>query len=131
VIPLSSGWAISWCARACPEELYHAAYTFLATGAAASPCPRSSPCAGFGAICGSSDRHRRDCRQGGLPVDGKFRLTGNSLGRCGFHRRGRHARHPDPASVIMVIYGIMTETNIGKLLAAEFFRASWRRCFCA
>jgi len=33
-------------------------------------------------------------------------------------RRRRHARHPDPASTIMVIYGIMTETNIGKLFAA-------------
>ena len=36
----------------------------------------------------------------------------------GLHRRRRHARHPDPAVIIFVIYGIMTEQSIGKLLMA-------------
>ena len=43
------------------------------------------------------------------------------LRRSAGHRRGRrrrHHRHPDPPSVIMVIYGLLTETSISALFLA-------------
>jgi len=49
------------------------------------------------------DRHRRDFRQGGLPVDAQVRLQGQP--RCGSIAAGGTLGILIPPSVIMVIYG--------------------------
>ena len=45
-----------------------------------------------------------------LPLQRGFR-RGDARGR-------RHARHPDPPSVVLVLYAIIAEQNIGRLFAA-------------
>jgi TRAP-type C4-dicarboxylate transport system permease large subunit len=37
-------------------------------------------------------------------------------------RRGRRARHPDPASIPVIIYGVMTETSVDHPMARA---SSW------
>ena len=98
------------------KELYRAAYTFVGHLRGGLAMATVLACAGFGAICGSSiataatmtkvaypsmrDHHYSDELSVGVIA------AGGTLGIL------------IPPSTIMVIYGIMTETNIGKLFAA-------------
>src|SRR5215208_1244830 len=70
------------------QELFRTAYAFIGHLRGGLAMATIVGCAGFGAICGSSI------------------AAGGTLGIL------------IPPSTIMVIYGIMTETNIGKLFAA-------------
>ena len=63
------------------------------------------------------DRHRRHHGQGRLPVDEASSATRTALS-TGAIAAGGTLGILIPPSTIMVIYGIMTETNIGKLFAA-------------
>jgi tripartite ATP-independent transporter DctM subunit len=98
------------------EELYHAAYTFfghLRGGLAMSTVIASG---GFGAICGSSIATAATFSKVAYPSMRKFGYK-DSLA-AGAIAGGGTLGILIPPSTIMVIYGIITETNIGKVFVA-------------
>jgi C4-dicarboxylate transporter DctM subunit len=98
------------------EELYHAAYCFLGHKRGGLAMSTIIACAGFGAICGSSIATAATFTKVSYPSMRKYgykdRLAAGSIAA------GGTLGILIPPSVIMVIYGILTETNIGKLFAA-------------
>ena len=98
------------------EELYHAAYTFfghLRGGLAMSTVIASG---GFGAICGSSIATAATFSKVAYPSMRRFGYK-DSLA-AGAIAGGGTLGILIPPSTIMVIYGIITETNIGKVFVA-------------
>jgi C4-dicarboxylate transporter DctM subunit len=98
------------------NELFRAAFTFIGHVRGGLAHATIIACAGFGAICGSSI------------------ATAATMAKVAYPQMQRHGYSPYlstgviaaggtlgimiPPSTIMVIYGIVTETNIGKLFAA-------------
>src|SRR6266852_3667821 len=101
------------------EELYHAAYTFLGHKRGGLAMSTIVACAGFGAICGSSIATAATFAKVAYPSMRKFGYKDTLA--SGSIAAGGTLGILIPPSVIMVIYGIMTETNIGKLFAAGIF----------
>ena len=98
------------------QELFHAAYTLIGHwrgGLAMSTIVASG---GFGAICGSSIATAATFSKVAYPSMRKFGYS-DSLA-AGSIAAGGTLGILIPPSVLMVIYGIMTETNIGKLFVA-------------
>jgi tripartite ATP-independent transporter DctM subunit len=98
------------------EELYHAAYTFLGHrrgGLAMSTIVASG---GFGSICGSSIATAATFAKVAYPSMRKFGYKDTLA--AGAIAGGGTLGILIPPSVIMVIYGIMTETSIGKVFVA-------------
>jgi tripartite ATP-independent transporter DctM subunit len=98
------------------DELYHAAYCFLGHLRGGLAMSTVIACAGFGAICGSS-----------IATAATFtKVSYPSMRKYGYHdtlaagsiAAGGTLGILIPPSVIMVIYGILTETSIGKLFIA-------------
>ena len=98
------------------EELYHAAYTFLGHKRGGLAMSTIVACAGFGAICGSSIATAATFAKVAYPPMRKFGYT--DVLAAGSIAAGGTLGILIPPSTIMVIYGIMTETNIGKLFIA-------------
>lgn len=98
------------------EELYHAAYTFLGHLRGGLAMSTVIACAGFGAICGSSIATAATFTKVAYPSMRKFGYK-DSLA-SGAIAAGGTLGILIPPSVIMVIYGIITESNIGKLFVA-------------
>src|SRR6266853_1881104 len=73
-------------------------------------------CAGFGAICGSSIATAATMAKVAYPA--MSRLGYSDRLSTGAIAGGGTLGILIPPSTIMVIYGVMTETNIGKLFAA-------------
>ena len=98
------------------NELFRAAYTFIGHVRGGLAHATILACAGFGAICGSSIATAATMSKVAYP----------SMQRHGYSRylstgviaAGGTLGIMIPPSTIMVIYGIVTETNIGKLFAA-------------
>ncbi len=98
------------------EELYHAAYTFLGHRRGGLAMSTIVACAGFGAICGSSIATAATFSKVAYPPMRKYGYK--DVLAVGSIAAGGTLGILIPPSTIMVIYGIMTETNIGKLFAA-------------
>ncbi len=98
------------------EELYHAAYTFLGHRRGGLAMSTIVACGGFGAICGSSIATAATFSKVAYPSMRKYGYK-DSLAAAAIASGGTLGILIPP-SVIMVIYGIMTETNIGKLFIA-------------
>ena len=98
------------------EELYHAAYTFLSHRRGGLAMSTIVASAGFGSICGSSIATAATFAKVAYPSMRKYRY--NDALAVGSIAAGGTLGILIPPSVIMVIYGIMTETNIGKLFVA-------------
>ncbi len=98
------------------EELYHAAYCFLGHRRGGLAMSTVVACAGFGAICGSSIATAATFTKVAYPSMRRYRYK-DALA-AGSIAAGGTLGILIPPSVIMVIYGIMTETSIGKLFAA-------------
>ena len=98
------------------HELFHAAYAFIGHLRGGLAHATIAACAGFGAICGSSIATAATMSKVAYP---SMRALGysNSLS-TGVMAAGGTLGIMIPPSTIMVIYGIITETNIGKLFAA-------------
>lgn len=98
------------------EELYQAAYTFLGHLRGGLAMATVLACGGFGAICGSSVATAATFTKVAYPAmrehGYKDTLAAASIAA------GGTLGILIPPSVVMVIYGIMTETNIGKLFVA-------------
>ena len=98
------------------KELYRAAYTFVGHLRGGLAMATIIGCAGFGAICGSSIATAATFTKVAYP---SMRDHGYSDELAvGTIAAGGTLGILIPPSTIMVIYGIMTQTNIGKLFAA-------------
>ncbi|HET6599110.1 MAG TPA: TRAP transporter large permease subunit, partial [Burkholderiaceae bacterium] len=98
------------------KELYRAAYTFVGHLRGGLAMATVIACAGFGAICGSSIATAATMTQVAYPSMREHGYSDKlSVGAiCSGGTLGILI----PPSTILIIYGIMTGTNIGKLFAA-------------
>lgn len=98
------------------HELFHAAYVFIGHMRGGLAHATVGACAGFGAICGSSIATAATMSKVAYPS--MKRLGYSDSLSAGVIAAGGTLGIMIPPSTIMVIYGIVTETNIGKLFAA-------------
>ena len=98
------------------KELYRAAYTFVGHLRGGLAMATVIACAGFGAICGSSIATAATMTKVAYPSMRDHRYSDQLA--VGAIASGGTLGILIPPSTIMVIYGIMTETSIGKLFAA-------------
>ena len=98
------------------QELFRAANSFVGHLRGGLAMAAIVACAGFGAICGSSIATAATMAKVAYPA---MRRIGYSDGlSAGSVCAGGTLGILIPPSTVMVLYGIMTETNIGKLFAA-------------
>ncbi len=98
------------------QELFRAANAFVGHMRGGLAMATVVACAGFGAICGSSVATAATMAKVAYPAMRKIGY--NDELSTGAIAAGGTLGILIPPSTIMVIYGIMTETNIGKLFAA-------------
>jgi tripartite ATP-independent transporter DctM subunit len=98
------------------QELFQAAYAFIGHVRGGLAHATIAACAGFGAICGSSIATA--ATMGKVAYPSMNRLGYSNEMSMGVIAAGGTLGIMIPPSTIMVIYGIITETNIGKLFAA-------------
>src|ERR1051325_11418116 len=98
------------------QELFRTAYAFIGHLRGGLAMATIVGCAGFGAICGSSIATAATFAKVAYPSMKRFGYS-DALS-TGSIAAGGTLGILIPPSTIMVIYGIMTETNIGKLFAA-------------
>ncbi len=98
------------------HELFRAAYAFIGHVRGGLAHATVLACAGFGAICGSSIATAATMSKVAYPSMKK--LGYSDYLSTGVIAAGGTLGIMIPPSTIMVIYGIVTETNIGKLFAA-------------
>jgi tripartite ATP-independent transporter DctM subunit len=98
------------------HELYRAAYALIGHLRGGLAMSTIVGCAGFGAICGSSIATAATFAKVSYPSMRRFGYSDQLA--AGAIAAGGTLGILIPPSVIMVIYGIITETNIGKMFAA-------------
>jgi C4-dicarboxylate transporter, DctM subunit len=98
------------------HELFYAAYTWIGHLRGGLAHATVASCAGFGAICGSSIATAATMSKVAYPSMKKLGYS-DSLS-TGVIAAGGTLGIMIPPSAILVIYGIVTETHIGKLFAA-------------
>ena len=98
------------------RELYRAAFTFVGHLRGGLAMATVLACAGFGAICGSSIATAATMTKVAYPSMREHGYSDELA--AGSIAAGGTLGILIPPSTIMVIYGLMTETNIGKLFAA-------------
>lgn len=98
------------------EELYDASYAFLGHRRGGLAMATIVACGGFGAICGSSLATTATMAKVAMPSMRRFGYS-DALA-AGSIAAGGTLGILIPPSVIMVIYGFLTETSIGALFAA-------------
>ena len=98
------------------QELYRTAYAFIGHLRGGLAMATIVGCAGFGAICGSSIATAATFAKVAYPSMKKFGYSDTLA--TGAIAAGGTLGILIPPSTIMVIYGIMTGTSIGKLFAA-------------
>ena len=98
------------------QELFRTANSFIGHFRGGLAMATIAGCAGFGAICGSSIATAATFAKVAYPSMKKFGYA--DYLSTGSIAAGGTLGILIPPSTIMVIYGIMTETNIGKLFAA-------------
>ncbi len=98
------------------EELYAASYAFLGHRRGGLAMATILACGGFGAICGSSLATAATMAKVAMPPMRRFGYA-DSLA-AGSIAAGGTLGILIPPSVIMVIYGLLTQTSIGALFAA-------------
>jgi C4-dicarboxylate transporter, DctM subunit len=98
------------------QDLFRTAYAFVGHFRGGLAMATIVGCAGFGAICGSSIATAATFARVAYPSMKKFGYADHLA--TGAIAAGGTLGILIPPSTIMVIYGIMTQTNIGKLFAA-------------
>ncbi len=98
------------------RELYHVSYSFLGHHRGGLAMSTIVACAGFSAICGSSLATAATMAKVAMPQMRKYKYA-DSLSTASIAAGGTLGILIPP-SVILVIYGLMTETSIGKLFIA-------------
>lgn len=100
------------------SELYRLAYTFLGHRRGGLAMSTIAACGGFSAICGSSIATAATMARVSMPEMRRFGY--DEAFAAGTIAAGGTLGILIPPSVIMVLYGIMTETSIGAMFAAGF-----------
>ncbi len=98
------------------EELYAVCYAFLGHLRGGLAMATITACGGFGAICGSSLATAATMSRVAMPPMRKFGYS-KELG-AGSIAAGGTLGILIPPSTVLVLYGIISETSIGKLFAA-------------
>ena len=98
------------------QELFRAAYTFIGHFRGGLAMATVWASAGFGGICGSSIATAATMAKVAYPSMQRFGYSDRLA--AGVIAGGGTLGIMIPPSTIMVIYGVFTETNIGKLFAA-------------
>ena len=98
------------------QELFRSAYAFVGHLRGGLAMATIVGCAGFGAICGSSIATAATFAKVAYPSMKKFGYADHLA--AGAIAGGGTLGIMIPPSTIMVIYGVFTETNIGKMFAA-------------
>ena len=98
------------------NELYRVSYAFLGHHRGGLAMATVMACGGFGAVCGSSLATAATMAKVAMPSMRKYGYS-DALA-AGSIAAGGTLGILIPPSVVMVIYGILTETNIGKLFIA-------------
>ena len=98
------------------RDLYQAAYAFIGHRRGGLSLSTIAACAGFGAICGSSLATTATMARVAMPAMQRFNYS--PAFAAGSICAGATLGILIPPSVILVIYGIMTEQSIGALFAA-------------
>ncbi len=98
------------------HELFRAAYTFIGHLRGGLAMATILACAGFGSICGSSIATAATMAKVAYPSMKRFNYSDRLA--TGAIAAGGTLGIMIPPSTIMVIYGVFTETNIGKMFAA-------------
>ena len=98
------------------KELYRVSYAFLGHFRGGLAMATIVACAGFSAICGSSLATAATMSKVAMPEMRKYRYS-DSLATASIAAGGTLGILIPP-SVILVIYGLLTETSIGKLFIA-------------
>jgi len=98
------------------RRLYDSAYTFLGSFPGGLAMATIGACAGFAAICGSTNAAAATMATVALPEMKRYGY--NMELATGTVAAGGSLGILIPPSVIFIIYGIMTEQSIGKLFAA-------------
>ncbi len=103
------------------HRLYEAAYKFLGHRKGGLAIATVSACTAFGAVCGSSAATAATMATVGLPEMKKFQY-GDELA-AGSVASGGGLGMIMPPSVVLIVYGILTEQSIGKLFVAGILPA--------
>jgi C4-dicarboxylate transporter, DctM subunit len=98
------------------QELFRAAYTFVGHLRGGLAMATVVACAGFGAICGSSIATAATMAKVAYPAMKELGYSDRLS--TGAIAGGGTLGILIPPSTLMVIYGVLTETNIGKMFAA-------------
>ena len=98
------------------HELFRAAYTFVGHLRGGLAMATVLACAGFGSICGSSIATAATMAKVAYPSMKRFNYSDRLA--TGAIAAGGTLGIMIPPSTIMVIYGVFTQTNIGKMFAA-------------
>ncbi len=98
------------------RELYRAAYTLVGHFRGGLGMATVMACAGFGSVCGSSIATAATMTKVAYPSMKEHGYSGQLA--AGAIAAGGTLGILIPPSTILVIYGLVTETNIGKLFAA-------------
>ena len=98
------------------DDLYRASYAWLGHYRGGLALATSVACAGFSAVCGSSLATAATMARVALPPMRRYGYA-DSLA-CGVVAAGGTLGILIPPSVILVLYGIMTQQSVGKLFMA-------------
>jgi len=98
------------------QELFRAAYAFIGHLRGGLAMATVAACAGFGSICGSSIATAATMAKVAYPSMKRFGYSDQLS--AGAIAAGGTLGIMIPPSTLMVIYGVFTETNIGKMFAA-------------
>ena len=116
VVPLFLLMGIFVARAGIAEQLFRAAYAFIGHLRGGLAMATVIACAGFGSICGSSIATAATMAKVAYPSMKRFGYS-DTLS-AGAIAAGGTLGIMIPPSTLMVIYGVFTETNIGKMFAA-------------
>lgn len=103
------------------RRLYDTAYKFLGSISGGLAIATVSACTAFGAVCGSSAATAATMATVGLPEMKRFNYADELS--AGSVASGGGLGMIMPPSVVLIIYGILTEQSIGKLFVAGILPA--------
>ena len=98
------------------RRLYHTAYAFLGGTRGGLAIATVSACTAFGAVCGSSPATAATMATVGLPEMKRFKYADELA--AGAVASGGGLGMIMPPSVVLIVYGVLTEQSIGKLFVA-------------
>ncbi len=98
------------------RRLYDTAYKFLGSTRGGLAITTVSACTAFGAVCGSSPATAATMATVGLPEMKRFKYADELA--AGSVASGGGLGMIMPPSVVLIVYGVLTEQSIGKLFVA-------------